>query len=409
MNSLELALSHSVRRYDCHPVQTFLYSYDLLKLPSQLKRFIKHPVCVVQPENVDEVLSVLKLCRKFNLPLVPRGSGTSAYGGAVTLKNSIVLDLTRMKKYEIKDGCVIAESGVVWLELERELKKSGYALRVYPTSAPASTVGGWIAQGGYGVGSLKYGGIGENVEWIEVADFNGVRRVSGKGLKYYVGLHGTTGVILRSCLKIRKDVEIRSYAVKCSFEDAAKLTEGAYYAAFMTGQLSERLGFGKYDLLLLAYEDIEDTQMPKTKYDDKLGDEIWEGRFNLLKAACRREIILSEAFLPYERATEFYNISRSIAPMLKAIFTRDGVVFIAILDVESYYRTVARAIKFIKVAEKLGGRVYSTGMLFPHKRFFDDDVIEYKRSVDPDNLLNPGKALQKNVISRLIRLSETVL
>ena len=149
--------------------------------------------------------------------------------------------------------------------------------------------------------------------------------------------------------------------------------------------------------------------MPKTKYDDKLGDEIWEGRFNLLKAACRREIILSEAFLPYERATEFYNISRSIAPMLKAIFTRDGVVFIAILDVESYYRTVARAIKFIKVAEKLGGRVYSTGMLFPHKRFFDDDIIEYKRSVDPDNLLNPGKALQKNVISRLIRLSETVL
>ncbi len=409
MDSLKFALSHSVKRYDCHSIQTFLYSYDLLKLPPQLRRFVKQPVCVVQPENAEEVVSILKVCRKFNIPVVPRGSGTSAYGGAVTLKSSIVVDFTRMNKFEVKNGCVVAESGVVWLDLEKELNKRGYALRVYPTSAPASTVGGWVAQCGYGVGSLKYGGIGDNVEWLEVADFEGIRRVSGDDLKYYVGLHGTTGLILRVCLKIRENRSMSSYAVRCSFDEALRMADKAYYAVFMTAELSERLGFDGSDLLLLTFEGAHEGEAFEENYDKELGQEIWDNRFNLLKAACRREVILSEAFLPYERAVEFYRKSKSISPMLKAIFTKKGVVFIALMDLENYYRTAARAVKFIKVAEKLGGRVYSTGMLFPHKKIFGRDVVEYKRSVDPENLLNPGKAVQTNTISRIIRLSEMVL
>ncbi len=405
MDSLKFALSHSVKRCDCHPVQSFLYSYDLLKLPPQLRRFVKQPVCVVQPERVEEIVSILKLCKKFNIPIVPRGSGTSAYGGAVTLKNSIVIDFTRMNRFEIKDGCAIAESGVVWLDLEKELNERGYALRVYPTSAPASTVGGWVAQGGYGVGSLKYGGIKDNIEWLEVADFEGIKRVSGDDLKYYVGLHGTTGLILKVCLRLRENRSMSSYAVRCSFDDAMKLIDGAYYAVFMTAQLSERLGFEGSDLLLLTFEG----EKYKLDYDAKLGQEVWESRFNLLKAACRREIILSEAFLPYESAANFYRTSKSITPMIKAIFTREGVVFIALIDLENYYRTAARAVKFIKMAEKFGGRVYSTGMLFPHKKVFSNEVTEYKKFVDPKNLLNPGKAVQTNAISRIIRLSEMVL
>ncbi|WP_456467616.1 FAD-binding oxidoreductase [Archaeoglobus sp.] len=403
MDSLKMELPHSVKRYDFHPIQRILYSQDLLKISPLLRRFIKYPLCIVQPENDEEVISILEISKRFKIPIVPRGAATSAYGGATTLKNCIVVDFTRMNRFELKDGSVVAESGVVWLDLEKELNKAGYALRVYPTSAPASTVGGWIAQGGYGIGSLKYGDIKKNIEWIEVADFDGVKRVRGEDLKYYVGLFGTTGLVLRACLKLRENRKLSNYAVKCSFEEALDLTDGAYHASYMNKSLGNMIGCGDADVLLLTFEE---PPSDLSYFDEVLGSKIWDNRFNLLKAARNADIIFTEAILPYESASEFYSKMANFA--VKVIFTTDCVVFLGVLPLRGYYRTAMKAVKFIKVAEKYGGRVYSTGMLFPHKNIVGGEIKEYKKAVDPENLLNPGKAVQGNVISRLIRLAEMV-
>ena len=40
------------------------------------------------------------------------------------------------------------EAGVVWEKLDKALAKKGMTLRLYPSSYPAATVGGWVAQGG---------------------------------------------------------------------------------------------------------------------------------------------------------------------------------------------------------------------------------------------------------------------
>ncbi len=397
-----MELSRSVRRYDFHPIQRMLYSQDFIEISPFLKRFIKYPVCIVQPENDEEVLAVLEVSRRFKIPVVPRGAATSAYGGATTLKKCIVIDFSRMNSFEIKNGCVVAESGVVWLDLEKELKKAGYALRVYPTSAPASTVGGWIAQGGYGVGSLKYGDIGKNVEWIEVADFDGVKRVKGDELKYYVGLFGTTGLILRVCLRVREGGEPSNYGVKCSFKDSLDLIEGAYHASYVNRNLGKMLGCGDSDSLLLSFED----QKSELDFDVELGNILWSRRFYLLKAAKDTNIVFTEAVLPYETAPEFYQKVDKLA--VEAIFAQDCVVMLGILPERGYYSTALKAVKFIKMAEKYGGRTYATGMLFPHKKILDKDAADYKKAVDPENLLNPGKAIQGNAISKLVRLAEMV-
>jgi len=52
---------------------------------------------------------------------------------------------------------VTVEPGLSWEQLDRELKKEGLTLRLYPTSYPSSTPGGWLAQGGAGIGSYEYG------------------------------------------------------------------------------------------------------------------------------------------------------------------------------------------------------------------------------------------------------------
>jgi FAD/FMN-containing dehydrogenase len=48
-----------------------------------------------------------------------------------------------------------------------------------------------------------------------------------------------------------------------------------------------------------------------------------------------------------------------------------------------------KALKIVKIAEKLGGRVYARGMLFSSG--YGKDIADYKKRIDPKNLLNPGK------------------
>ena len=49
------------------------------------------------------------------------------------------------------------EPGVTWMVLEERLRERGIGPMVYPRSAPRSTVGGWLADNGLGVGSFEYG------------------------------------------------------------------------------------------------------------------------------------------------------------------------------------------------------------------------------------------------------------
>ena len=59
------------------------------------------------------------------------------------------------------------EPGIVWKHLAFQLAFRGLAPRMVPTSAPGSTVGGWLAQGGGwcgGFGSYQYGWFEQNVE-----------------------------------------------------------------------------------------------------------------------------------------------------------------------------------------------------------------------------------------------------
>jgi hypothetical protein len=80
---------------------------------------------------------------------------------------------------------------------------------------------------------------------------------------------------------------------------------------------------------------------------------------------------------------------------------------------DGYISTMLNALKTIKLAEKFDGVVYSTGMLFPHKSGklipHVREVKKYKAEIDPQNLLNPGKVVQSNSISRIVRLIQRMI
>ena len=59
------------------------------------------PEVVVYPASAEEVQKVVKAAHDANVPVVPRGAGSGLEGGAIPYQGGIVLDLMRMKKFEL--------------------------------------------------------------------------------------------------------------------------------------------------------------------------------------------------------------------------------------------------------------------------------------------------------------------
>jgi FAD/FMN-containing dehydrogenase len=78
-------------------------------------------------------------------------------------------------------------SGIIWGKLIEDLEDEGVTVAAYPSSAPSSCVGGWVAAGGSGIGSTKYGGISEQVVDLEVVLPDGeVIRTKDTSEKHFV-------------------------------------------------------------------------------------------------------------------------------------------------------------------------------------------------------------------------------
>ena len=76
-------------------------------------------------------------------------------------EQGVVVDFYRMKDVLSVDAdgmTVTVQPGITWEQLDKQLKPQGLTLRLYPTSYPSSSVGGWLAQGGAGIGSILKSG-----------------------------------------------------------------------------------------------------------------------------------------------------------------------------------------------------------------------------------------------------------
>ncbi|MFZ9861928.1 MAG: FAD-binding oxidoreductase, partial [Gemmataceae bacterium] len=56
------------------------------------------PDVVVFPTTTDQVAEIVAVCSQFEVPFIPRGSGTSLAGGCLPVGGGVVVSLARMKK-----------------------------------------------------------------------------------------------------------------------------------------------------------------------------------------------------------------------------------------------------------------------------------------------------------------------
>ena len=192
-----------------HDTERMLYSSDVSNLPAFVKRQIKaNPDAVVQPESQNELIALVDLAGRYGTPLVPRGSGTAGYGGAVPCRGGIVVDFHRMCRIidiNAAQKTVTVEGGAVLGDVEKQLRERGLALRLYPSSAISATVAGWLANGGgVGIGSYEYGRFRDNILKFTLVTSKGSREFTGDDLDLVDGMAGTTGLISQITLLARE-------------------------------------------------------------------------------------------------------------------------------------------------------------------------------------------------------------
>jgi len=71
-----------------------LYPYE----SDGLAVYRQKPALVVLPETIDQVQTIVRLCRDHKVPIVARGAGTGLSGGALPLENGIILGLAKFNK-----------------------------------------------------------------------------------------------------------------------------------------------------------------------------------------------------------------------------------------------------------------------------------------------------------------------
>ncbi|MCA1040506.1 FAD-binding protein [Bacillus infantis] len=173
------------------------------------------PDLVLQPVTAEETAGIVRLANEFQIPLYPRGRGTSLSGGPLAVRGGIVLDFSLWNdKLEIfpDDMVAVVSPGVLTARINDEAGRYGLMYPPDPSSAHVSTIGGNLAENSGGPRGLKYGVTKDYVIGLEFVTPEGeiirtggrtVKNVTGYDLtKLIVGSEGTLGIITEAVLKL---------------------------------------------------------------------------------------------------------------------------------------------------------------------------------------------------------------
>ncbi|WP_293800548.1 FAD-binding oxidoreductase [uncultured Bosea sp.] len=191
-------------RIEENPALVKQKSRDFFWYSPILKRQLDHVVAdiVASPTSEAEVVQVLAACHELGIPVTPRGTGTGNYGQAMPLSGGVLLDLSGFNKVkEIAAGRYVAEPGAIMARIDDETRAhSRQELRLHPSTYQTASIGGFIAGGSGGVGSIKWGGLRDwgNIIRLKVATMEKNPRIlefSGEDLHKVAHAYGTNGII----------------------------------------------------------------------------------------------------------------------------------------------------------------------------------------------------------------------
>ncbi len=445
-----------------------LYGHDIAAMPSLIKPLIGNttPDAVVQPETEEELVELTHWAAQHGIPLTPRGKASSGYGGVLPVKKGVVVDFYRMNHIVDIDTdaqTATVQAGVVWEKLDRELGKHGLTLRLYPTSYPGSTVGGWLAQGGAGIGSYEAGWFPDNVLSARVVLPDGtVREFKDSELDVIAEAEGITGMISQLTIRVQPREDLELVAVACpDAHDFQRLLQSIvderlpiWSLIFINPRMAEmknraplmehrghpveeRVLLPAAYIVTLAFR-AKDAEAVNDKLpellrpcqaeilSDRIARHEWKNRFRLMVVKrLGPSLVPAEVVIPLSALGDVLTeIEEKVAqPIVKEGIvireSRDGqpeVVILGFIPSDqrrfNYNFVFALALTIMKIAQRHGGRPYATGLYFARKAeaVFGADrarrMEAFKRQVDPRRIFNPGKVIGNRLVGLFLSLAQ---
>jgi Fe-S oxidoreductase/FAD/FMN-containing dehydrogenase len=419
---------------------------------------------VVRPRTVDHVVEIVRLAATERLQLVPRGMSTSGYGGVLPLPGAVVVDLSGLESVlEVDADAMTARvsAGTIWEPLQKMLNRQGLDLRLYPSSLPSSTVGGWLAQGGSGFGSFEYGSFSDNVEAASVVLPSGeLRTFAGPELQSLVAdAEGITGIITDVTIRLRPlEAEVHrllAFPTASAIHDALSAISvqrlPIWSLTFLNPEsvrlkrtLPHRHGhpyemahahfepeLPEQYLAVIAYPESKRPAIDDalavicdanggTELSSEAAEHEWEQRFAPMRLKrVGPSIVPTEVVVPLaELDAVLAEIDRKLDQpfVLEGMLGKgDRVVLLGFIphDERTFAFNLAFALSLvvIAIAKRHGGGAYSTGLFFRQeaRNVFGEQkyaaLEAFKREHDPAGLMNPKKILGLGAINALMGIA----
>ncbi len=146
------------------------------------------PVAVLVPKTTEDIAAAIQIAAELNVPVLPRGGGTSQCGQ--TTGTALVIDNTKyfrkLLHADPENATAIVEPGMVLDHLNSALKPHGLWYPVDVSTAAQATIGGMAGNNSCGSRSIAYGNMVHNVlgidAWLangQVANFGNYAQSSG--------------------------------------------------------------------------------------------------------------------------------------------------------------------------------------------------------------------------------------
>ena len=184
-----------------------------------LTNFRVMPLAVLLPADTQQVQAIVRICHRERMPFVARGSGTGLSGGALPVKDGIVISLARMNhilEVDLANARMVVEPGVINLDVTGRVQSQKYFYAPDPSSQSICSIGGNVAENSGGAHCLKYGFTTTHVLGLEIVLPDGsLVHLGGKTLDVpgydlagvFVGSEGTLGIATKVTLRIVKRPE----------------------------------------------------------------------------------------------------------------------------------------------------------------------------------------------------------
>ncbi|MGV1914595.1 FAD-binding oxidoreductase [Rhizobium sp. 22-785-1] len=406
-------------------------------------------------ESADDVKAVVKACAKHKVPVIPFGTGSSLEGQVNAPSGGISIDFSRMNRIielNAEDLDVTVEPGVNREQLNTYLRDTGLFFPIDP-GANAS-IGGMASTRASGTNAVRYGTMKDNVLAVTAVTARGEEIRTGRRARkssagydltrLFVGAEGTLGVLTSVTLRLQGIPEKIAGGV-CSFETI----KAACDAVIMTIQMGipvarielldevqiracnaySGLGYEEKPTLFVEFHGTEETTALQSQQFAEIVGEFGSTDFKWTGDVQQRNAL-------WKARHDAYWASRALAPHLDGLSTDvcvpisrladcvvetqrdirendmlapivghagDGNFHVLVLfdgkDPESVVKTEAFVARLNRRALSMDGTCTGEHGVGQGKMSFLEEeagaaldmMRTIKRSLDPDNIFNPGK------------------